>query len=353
MFYAWAGAPGLRTYGSCTLGSEKEFNGHTTYDGRPATDRDRVILTIQTLRNGLIEALHPVSAQLVGDGRIRWSVGSDIASFWRSASKPFQLAVSLGHMRPHTVDSLADEELALGAASHSGEAAHVALVESLLARLGCEEDSLQCGAHAPMHEPSAKALSTLRQVHSNCSGKHTFMLAACAARGFDMDYRPRTHPLQRANAAALDALAETVHGDGVDGCSIPTFHAPLSAKARAWAKLSVAMAEHDGYLGRIGWAMSRAPWFVSGTGRLDEAVVRSASETIAAKVGAEGLFCIALPERREGLAIKVHTGNTDALAVAVHAVLLQHGVRLEAPWPWATVSNVRGAIVGERRAVWA
>jgi L-asparaginase II len=70
-------------------------------------------------------------------------------------------------------------------------------------------------------------------------------------------------------------------------------------------------------------------------------------------VGAEGLFCIALPERREGLAIKVHTGNADALAVAVHAVLLQHGVRLEAPWPWATVSNVRGAIVGERRAVWA
>jgi len=256
-------------------------------------------------------------------------------------------------MRPDAVDPLTDEELALGAASHSGEAGHVALVESLLSRLGCKEDALQCGAHSPMHEPSARALSTPRQVHSNCSGKHTFMLAACAAQGFDTDYRPTTHPLQRANAAALDALAETVHGDGVDGCSIPTFHAPLSAKARAWAKLSVAMAEHDGHLGRIGWAMFRAPWFVSGTGRLDEAVMRTASEPMAAKVGAEGLFCIALPKRRQGLAIKVHTGNADALAVAVHAVLLQHGVRLEAPWPWAAVSNVRGAIVGERRAVWA
>jgi L-asparaginase II len=309
-------------------------------------------LSIQTFRNGLFETTHPVSAQLVRGGEVRWSVGSDLASFWRSASKPFQLAVSLDHMDPDAVALLGDEELALGAASHSGEAGHVALVESLLARLGCKEDALQCGAHAPMHEPSARTVATPRQLHSNCSGKHTFMLAACAAQGFDVDYRPRTHPLQRANAAALDSLAQTVHGDGVDGCSIPTFHAPLSAKARAWARLAVAMAEHDGHLGRIGWAMHRAPWFVSGTGRLDEAVMRSASETITAKVGAEGLFCIALPKRREGLAIKVHTGNADALAVAVQAVLLEHGVRLDAPWPWASVSNVRGALVGERRAVW-
>ncbi|MBM4357489.1 MAG: asparaginase, partial [Deltaproteobacteria bacterium] len=108
---------------------------------------------VESLRGGRRETVHPVSAFLVADGRVRWSIGDDVASYWRSASKPFQLAVSLAHLAPETVASLDDEQLAIGAASHSGEAGHVTTVRGLLGRFGCDEFDLQCGAHAPMHEP--------------------------------------------------------------------------------------------------------------------------------------------------------------------------------------------------------
>jgi L-asparaginase II len=251
------------------------------------------------------------------------------------------------------VDQLSDRELSVGAASHHGEPAHCALVTGLLGRFGLPLDGLQCGAHAPSHGPSARLVPTPTALHNNCSGKHTFMLAASRAQGWDADYRPIDHPLQVANHALIDTLAGVRHGWAVDGCSIPTFFAPLSAQARAWGALASAMATGDGALARIGWAMQREPWCMSGTGRLDLAVVEQAPEPVACKIGAEGLFCIALPARRAGLAVKVHSGSTDALAVGVRAVLAELGVVLGGAWSWSEVRNVRGAAVGDRRAEWS
>jgi len=178
------------------------------------------------------------------------------------------------------------------------------------------------------------------------------MLGASRHAGFSLDYRPEDHPLQRANLARLDDLAGVAHGVSIDGCSVPTFHAPLSGKARAWSRLAEAMAHGTEPLGRIGWAMHREPWHMSGTERLDRAIVACASEPLAVKIGAEGVFCIALPQRRAGLAVKCHTGNGDALAVAVKAVLHEHGVTLDGDFTWERVLNVRGVLVGERSARW-
>jgi L-asparaginase II len=224
-------------------------------------------------------------------------------------------------------------------------------VRALLARLGLDAEALQCGAHPPMHEPSARALGTPTVLHNNCSGKHSFMLAASAAMGWPGDYRPVDHPLQARNRARLDAWGEVKHGVAIDGCSVPTFHAPLSAQARAWSRLAAEMAAGTA-AGRVGLAMSRQPFYMSGAGRLDLAVVEGAPEPLAVKVGAEGLFCIARPAAGTGIAVKVHSGNNDALAVAVRAVLAELGVVLAGPWPWAEVRNVRRVVVGERVATW-
>jgi L-asparaginase II len=306
---------------------------------------------VESLRGAHRETIHPISAVLVERGKVAWQVGEPVATYWRSASKPFQLTVSLGELPRDVVDGLSAPELAVGAASHSGEPGHVELVARLLARLGGTVDALQCGAHAPMHEPSAHRVEAPTNLHSNCSGKHSFMLAACLTRGWDADYRPISHPLQQKNLALLDALAGHAHAHAVDGCSVPTFHAPLDGMARAWSNLAEAMADNAGDLGRIGWAMHEAPWFMSGTDRLDEAIVRGAREPVAVKIGAEGLFCVAMPTRRAALAVKCHTGNADALAVAVRGVLGELGVRVEGEFPWADVRNVRGVLVGERRLV--
>ncbi|MBL8916651.1 MAG: asparaginase [Archangium sp.] len=307
---------------------------------------------VECTRGGHRESIHPFSAVVVERGAVTWSVGDDVSTFWRSACKPFQLSNSLGHLNGLSARDFSDDELAIGAASHSGQPQHVALVEKLLARFGLSAEQLQCGGHPPMHESSAKRVETPGNLHNNCSGKHTFMLAACKAQGWDLDYRAPTHPLQVKNRALLEGLGGHALQLGVDGCSIPTFFAPLSAMARTWSRLAEAMSDDaDSTLGRIGLAMHRSPFFVSGDERLDLRVTQGANEWLAVKVGAEGLFCIARPEKRQGIAVKVHSGNADVAAVAVKWVLAQQGVNVQGEWPWSVVKNVRGVEVGARAVV--
>lgn len=78
-------------------------------------------------------------------------------------------------------------------------------------------------------------------------------------------------------------------------------------------------------------------------------MVRGATRRLTVKIGAEGLFCIALPDASLALVIKVHTGNADALACAVHALVEEHFPgTLPAEWDWNVVKNVAGLAVGAR-----
>ena len=91
------------------------------------------------------------------------------------------------------------------------------------------------------------------------------------------------------------------------------------------------------------------PDLTSGTDRLDQAVVRLAREPMAVKIGAQGVFCLALPERRLGLAIKVVTGQSDALPAAIAAVLARAAPGSFAPpptWSFNEVRNVVGDLAG-------
>jgi len=144
-------------------------------------------------------------------------------------------------------------------------------------------------------------------------------------------------------------------GLAVDGCGVPTFHLTVAGMARAWSALAVAMADapHSD-LGRIGWAMAQHPDLVSGTDRIDAAIARAATESYVGKIGALGVFCIALPQRRMGIALKIESGDEGALACAVPAAIAQAApgaIVLPDDWPWNTVHNVVGAPVGQRVVV--
>ena len=123
----------------------------------------------------------------------------------------------------------------------------------------------------------------------------------------------------------------------IDGCGVPCRVLPLQAMARAWARLAGAMADEDGsHLARIGWEMNRHGWDVC-------------------KIGAEGLICGALPHRRAGFALEVHSGHSEARAVATFALLARLDPGLISPAaaePWAVIHNVVGRPVGSRVAVW-
>jgi L-asparaginase II len=327
-------------------------------------------------RGGFVETVHRVRAVAVvapvsGPPHIAWETGAPTTSPWRSAGKPLQLLGSLLEMEAGRCDpagshespqvpelaSWSAESLALGASSHSGQPGHVARVRALLAGFGLDAADLRCGAESPAHAPTARELTRAGEdpsaLHNDCSGKHTFMLGACVARGWDREYRPLEHPLQQAIRAHVIRLCGETPGAAVDGCGVPVWVLSVAGMARAWAHMSAEMAAPmaDPVLGRIGHAMAAHPWLVSGDDRLDLALAEGATETWVGKVGAGGVFCISLPERRLGIAIKVETGNTSALAVAVEAVTRAVAPGALGPlgdFPWRVVRNVVGDRVGDR-----
>ena len=204
----------------------------------------------------VVEARHPWSAVAVVDGQVSWQVGPDLDTTWRSAAKPLQLAVCLELLgRPN----LSPEELAIGAASHSGEPLHLRWVREVLARFDVAEADLRCGTHPPVHEPSAHAIlrsdGEFGPIHNNCSGKHAFMLAAAARQRWDLDYRAPDHPLQVRIAEQVRQWCGDPLRLAVDGCGVPTFCLPLTAIARGWA----AVAEGARSRTRPGVSHSRIP----------------------------------------------------------------------------------------------
>ena len=301
-------------------------------------------------RGAYLESRHPFSVVALSPGAAPGLAGAPCSTTFRSASKPFQLATSLEVLGEPEVD---ETWLAVGAASHNAEPRHLDIVQAILARFGVEASGLRCGAHAPMHVPSAEAVlragGAYSALHNNCSGKHAFMLAAARHAGWDLDYRPPSHPYQQRVLSKLTALAGEVTGTATDGCGVPTFFLPLEAVARSWLAVAEAMHAQSGTLGRIGWAMARHPELTSGLGRLDLDVVRNAREPMAVKVGAMGLFCMALPERRLSLAVKVEPGTSDALPAAVAWALDTFAPGAFAPppdWALCQVRNVVGDVVG-------
>jgi L-asparaginase II len=248
---------------------------------------------------------------------------------------------------------LVDAELALACASHNGEAAHVATAAAMLAKAGLDAGVLECGAHWPYREAFQRQMAqrggTPSALHNNCSGKHAgFVCLGCVLaarageggargflRGFLRGYGAADHPVMKEVSRALQAstgwdLARAPRG--TDGCSIPTFGIPLRHLATAFARVATGVglsAEHARAARRLRQAVARAPFMVGGTGRFDTLVMQRLGERVFCKVGAEGVYCAALPERGLGVAIKIDDGNNARAAEVVMAALIEALVNLD------------------------
>ena len=73
-------------------------------------------------------------------------------------------------------------------------------------------------------------------------------------------------------------------------------------------------------------AMLAHPELVAGQGRPCTALMRAYPGRVLVKVGAEGVYGAALPERRLGVGIKVEDGHTWAAVIALWATLAQLGL---------------------------
>ena len=295
--------------------------------------------TVEVSRGDLIESRHLVSVAVMrADGSVFGVSGNpDLVAFWRSCAKPFQ-AMPLLLEGAAAAYGITDEELALACASHNGEPAHVDLARRMLARSGADESELVCGPHASINEDIARDMAArgekLTRVHNNCSGKHAGMIATARYRRWGADgYARADHPLQQAclaEVARWSGLEAASIPHGTDGCGVPSFALPLRAMALAYARLGAALAGDKvpgqraasiNVAARLAGAMRANPFLIAGTGRLDTDLVAATQGRVVAKVGAEGVYCAAVPELRLGLALKVEDGATRALNPALLGLL--------------------------------
>jgi L-asparaginase II len=286
-------------------------------------DSFRVVST----RGGIVESVHRVSAAVVDrTGRLVAEAGDPmLVTFWRSAAKPFQAA-------PVVEEGAADRfgfttrELALACASHSSEPLHLEVAEAMLRKAGIPEQAMACGPHPPLspqvHEHVLRHGIIMSPRWSNCSGKHAAMLALARHKGWPLEgYEKRTHPLQQRLIAEVARWSDVPADQlalGVDGCTVVCFGLPLRAMALAYARLAVA---EEPPLARLREAMALHPELVSGQGRLELDVGTATSGAVIAKVGADGIYCAALPRTGLGIALKVEDGDMRSSAPALMGVL--------------------------------
>jgi L-asparaginase II len=287
---------------------------------------------IEVMRGSLVESRHR-GAVAVGDaaGTTALAIG-DVSTpvFPRSAVKALQ-ALPLVEQGAADRYGLDDEALALACASHSGEAAHIAGVEAMLAKAGLDPSALRCGAHWPIAQAAAAAVARSgapSALHNNCSGKHAGFLCVACAMGVDhAEYFRPEHPVQHAVRAVLeDVTGAAIAEDrcAIDGCSVPTWAVPLRNLARGFAKFGTGEGlapERARAAARLRQACAREPWFVAGTGRFCTDVMQLFGQRVFVKTGAEGVYCGALPQQGFGIAIKCDDGASRAAQAIMAAVI--------------------------------
>jgi L-asparaginase II len=287
---------------------------------------------VEVMRGQLAESRHRgVVAVCDADGNTASAIGDVIAPvFPRSAVKALQ-ALPLIEQGAAERFGLGDEELALACASHSGEAAHVAGVERMLAKAGLLPSDLRCGVHWPIAQAAAAAVARSgapSALHNNCSGKHAGFLCVARAIGVEpADYWRPEHPVQRAVRGVIEdftgaSLAETCCA--IDGCSVPTWAVPLRNLAHGFAKFGAGRgvsAERARAATRLRQACAAAPWFVAGTGRFCTEVMQLFGQRVFVKTGAEGVYCAALPQQGLGIAVKCDDGSSRAAQTIMAAAI--------------------------------
>ncbi|GHJ34404.1 asparaginase [Streptomyces sp. TS71-3] len=279
----------------------------------------------EVVRSGFVEGRHRGSLVLLApDGSVELALGEvAVPVFPRSSNKPMQAAAVLRAGVP-----LADERLAMAAASHSGEGFHRALVAKVLAEYHLTPDDLQCPPDLPLDQSEREVYlaegGRRERVAMNCSGKHAAMLAACVTAGWPTaSYLDPDHPLQRLVGTVIEeAAGEPVTAVGTDGCGAPVMAITLTGLARAFR--GFVLAEPGSPERRVADAMRAHPEYVAGTHRTDTWLMRAVPGVLA-KVGAEAVQAVALPDGR-ALAFKVDDGALRTVGPVLARALELAGV---------------------------
>lgn len=284
-------------------------------------------------RGNIIESIHFGAAAVVDSfGNLLFSRGDPgLVCFLRSSAKPFQ-ALPFIMKKGHIKYQLGLEEIALMCSSHSGTPEHTSLLAKFQKKIGITVEDLKCGAHYPIHGPSADQLLIAGlepdPSHHNCSGKHTGLIAHALMNGDPTEnYIDLEHPVQQNILKTFANLCNIEIDEvelGIDGCSAPNFAVPLYNTALAYARLcdphdlDVTTAEA---CDTITQAMTTHPFIIAGPERFDTVLMIEGKGAIVAKGGAEGFMTVGIKPSvlyenspGVGIAIKISDGDISGRA---------------------------------------
>jgi len=301
---------------------------------------------VELTRGPLVESIHFGALAIVDAcGKLIASAGdAELIANLRSSAKPFQ-ALPLIENGGAERFGLTDPEIAILCASHSGTDEHLAILKSVQSKIGVHETDLQCGIHPSMDEATRQAMSLRGEqpgpYRHNCYGQPTGMLAQCMLNNQPIqNYLSNDHIIQKTIRSTFAGMLDMDVNDvliGIDGCSAPTFAAPLRNAALGSARLcdpSGLPEKRAQALRRIFRAMTTNPDMVAGPLRFDTFLMQVGQGMIVCKGGAEGYQAFGLApgalgpgSPALGIVYKVIDGDQEGRArpVVAMSVLRQLG----------------------------
>lgn len=324
-------------------------------------------LMVEITRGGIVESRHRGAAAVVAaNGAVQASWG-DIgkAIYPRSSIKAFQALPGV-ETDAFAAAGFTGQEIALACSSHNGEKEHATTAAAMLSKLGLDESDLECGAHWPYHEESARAMAVAgeapTQLHNNCSGKHSGMLALAKHLGAPTrGYIKPDHPVQQRILGAIEFMCGADMGSAPwspDGCSAPTWALPLENLAYGFARFGAPddLPEDRAKACRtILDAGTSHPFYIAGSERFCTEVMQVLGRRAFVKTGAEGVFCAALPDYGLGVAVKCDDGAGRGAEMMMISILRHVGVVEDADleklakWIETPVKNRRAIQTGTIR----
>lgn len=321
---------------------------------------------IKVYRGNFVESQHQVHIAVVDlEGQLLYSYGApERPTFARSSMKPLQ-AIPLVETGAADYLNYEPYELAISCASHNAEGFHRKAVQGILDKIGLSVEDLQCGMHPPRRKEDYQALIRSREeltsLYSNCSGKHSGMLATAVYKEDDYStYREVENPVQQGILKVIADVCDTPQeaiGLSVDGCGVPVHQLPLEKIAYGYAQLAAGQSlqspDHSKALEMLREAMTTYPEMVGGTDRFDTDLMRMFPGQIVSKAGAEGVQCVGLIAKGIGIAIKCEDGSPRSLNAVTLKVLedlgLQHDnvdSEVYQKYRESAVKNMRGDKIG-------
>ncbi|MEM7037486.1 MAG: asparaginase [Bacteroidota bacterium] len=325
------------------------------------------ILTTTT-RNGLVETVHRGAWCMVGEGgKVVASVGDiELRTYPRSAMKLVQVLPLILTGAADALD-ITPEEIALMCGSHNAEDRHRATALSILEKAAATEADLACGTHDPLsrtvHHSLIASATPTTALYNNCSGKHAGFLALARHIGAPLKgYLLPDHPVQihvREAVVRIFGLPETELHHGIDGCSAPNYGMPLRHMALGYQRLAAPEnlpANWSAAIYCVTAAISAHPFMIAGTDRYCTELMSAAPNQVIAKLGADGVYCMALPHRKRGIAVKIDDGATGPQYNVAQTLLEAQGIfRSGTPerlkkFKETPILNCKGLQVGARTA---